>query len=322
MAGFLLRRLGASILLLWVVLSVTFAVMHLAPGDPTQLFGDPRIPAEYQEVLRQQFGLDRPLHQQYFRWLKAVAIDGDWGRSFADNRPAMDHLLRALPNSILLALATLLISYGIGIPLGMLAASRAGGKLDLAIQILSTILFAVPFFWLALVAIELFTVRWPILPTNQMSSTFAHELPLPQRILDLLHHLFLPAVTYGLWFCGGVIRFARGGLLETFSQDFIRTARAQGLSETRVLWVHALPNAAGPLVQRLGTSLPSLISSAVIIEVIFSWPGIGQRLFQALQQQDFPVILAGTALSGSLVIAGTLLADVLHAWMDPRVRHG
>jgi peptide/nickel transport system permease protein len=155
-----------------------------------------------------------------------------------------------------------------------------------------------------------------------MTSTFAHELPPLQRLLDLLYHLALPATTYGLWFCGGVIRFVRNGLLDTLSEDYVRTAKAQRLSDARVLWMHALPNAVGPLIQRFGASIPNLIGGSVIIEVIFSWPGIGQTVYQAFLQQDYPVILAGTALAGGLVVSGTMLADLLHAWFDPRVRHG
>ncbi len=320
MLRFLLRRLGASILLLFVVLTATFFIIHIAPGDPLQLFSTPRTSPEQVERLRQFYGLDQPLSTQYFRWLGSV-LRGDWGFSITSGRAAGEILIEKLPASALLALAVVLVEHLLGVSLGLAAAARAGGRVDRQIRVISLLLYAVPAFWLALLSIEFLSVRWPIFPTNQMTSDGARYLPLAERILDLLHHLVLPACTLGVARCGAVVRFVRNGVLEVLDQDYIRTAYAKGLTPARILWVHALRNAIGPLIQRFGLSLPSLLGGALIIEVIFSWPGFGQAIFTAILERDYPVILASTAISGVAVVLGTLLADLLHAWIDPRVRH-
>lgn len=320
MKGFLLRRVAASALLLFVVLTTTFLFIHLAPGDPFRFFADPRVPAEQNEHLRRIYGLDRPLIVQYASWLRAIVLEGDWGQSLSAQRPAAEIVARALPNTLILGLATAIVLYGVGITTGMLAALHAGRTSDRAIRIVSLLLYGVPAFYLGLLAIELFAVRWPLLPANQMSSTGSESWPLWARTTDVLRHLVLPAVTLGLAGSGAITRFVRNGLLEVLGQDYVRTAHAKGLSPARVLWVHALPNVLGPVVQNLGVALPMLLNGTLIIEVIFGWPGLGRVAFEAILARDYPVILAGTALSGVLVICGNFGADLLHAWLDPRVR--
>ncbi len=319
MLRFTLRRLGAAALLLFLVLTATFFLIHLAPGEPTRLFDNPRISAEKRQELRQVYGLDQPLGRQYAIWMGSV-LKGDWGTSISLGRPASEVLLEKMPNTCLLVAAALVVEHALGFLLGLAAASRAGTFLDRQIRILSLVLYSVPIFWLALLAIELLTVRWNLFPTNQMRSDGARLLPPIEQGLDVLHHLVLPALILGIARCGAVVRYVRNGLLDVLSQDYIRTARAKGLSPARVLWVHALRNALIPLVQRLGLALPYLLSGSLIIEVIFSWPGVGLAVFQAILQRDYPVILASTAMTGGLVVFGNLLADVLHAWLDPRVR--
>ncbi len=320
MLRFTLRRLGAAALLIFLVLTGTFFLIHLAPGEPSRLFDNPRISAEKRQELRRVYGLDQPLGRQYATWMGSV-LRGDWGTSISLGRPAFEVLLEKMPNTCLLVAASLVIEHVLGFLLGLLAAARAGSRLDRRIRILSLVLYSVPLFWLALLSIELLTVRLHLFPTNQMRSDGAHLLPLVERWLDVLHHLALPALILGVGRCGAVVRFVRNGLLDVLSQDYIRTARAKGLSPARVLWVHALRNALIPLVQRLGLALPFLLSGSLVIEVIFSWPGVGFAIFQAILQRDYPVILASTAMTGGLVIAGSFLADLLQAWLDPRVRY-
>ncbi len=320
MLRFIFRRLGASALLFFLVLTATFFLIHLAPGEPTRLFDNPRISAEKRQELRQVYGLDRPLGEQYVTWMGSV-LRGDWGSSISLGRPAFEVLLEKMPNTCLLVAGALVVEHLLGFLFGLLAAARAGSALDRRIRILSLVLYSVPIFWFALLAIELLTVRWPLFPTNQMRSDGAHLLPPVMQWLDVLHHLALPALILGIARCGAVVRFVRNGLLDVLGQDYIRTARAKGLSPARVLWVHALPNALIPLVQRFGLALPFLLSGSLIIEVIFSWPGVGFSVFVAILQRDYPVILASTAMTSALVIGGNFLADLLHAWLDPRVRH-
>ncbi len=320
MLRFTLRRIGASALLLFLVLTATFFLIHIAPGEPGRLFDNPRISVEKRQELRQVYGLDQPLGRQYVTWMGSV-LQGDWGSSISFGRPAFDVLLERMPNTCLLVAAAVVVEHVLGFLFGLLAAARAGTFLDRKIRVVSLVLYSVPEFWFALLAIELLTVRWPLFPINQMHSDQAHLLPPLEQAVDVLHHLALPALILGIARCGAIVRFVRNGLLDVLSQDYIRTARAKGLSPARVLWVHAMRNSLIPLVQRFGLALPFLLSGTVVIEVIFSWPGVGLAIFQAMLQRDYPVILAATAMSGALVTMGNLLADVLHAWLDPRVRH-
>lgn len=320
MLGFALRRLGASLLLLYLVLTASFFFIHLAPGEPSRLYGDPRISAEQSQRLLELYGLDEPLGKRYLTWLGAV-VRGEWGLSYVSGRPVVAVLGEKIPNTCLLAAGILVVEYGLGLTLGMLAAVRQGRRIDTAVRSLSLLFYAIPSFWLALLLIEVLTVRWPLFPTGQMSSDRADLLPPIERFLDLLHHLVLPAIALGVVRCGAVIRFVRNGLIEVLSQDYIRTAHAKGLSPARVLWRHALPNSLIPVVQRFGISLPLLLSGTVIMEVIFAWPGVGLTAYRAVLQRDYPLILACTAFSAGLVILGNLAADLLHARLDPRIRH-
>lgn len=322
MTAFLLRRAAASALLLWVALTTTFLLIHLAPGDPFRFFADPRVPAEQNERLRHIYGLDRPLVVQYVSWLRAVVLEGNWGISFSSQHPAAEIIAQALPNTLLLGLATAGVLYGVGIATGIFAALNAGRPIDRALRVVSLIVHGIPAFYLALLSIELFAVRWPIFPANHMSSTGSESWPPLARAADVLHHLVLPALSLGLAASVLVSRFVRNSLLDVLGQDYVRTARAKGLSRVQVLWRHALPNALGPVVQNLGLTLPLLLNGTLLIEVVFGWPGLGRTTFDAISSRDYPVILAGTALSGVLVILGSFFADVLHAWIDPRVRDG
>ena len=320
MFRFILRRIGASVLLLFLVLTATFFLIHIAPGEPSLLFDNPRISAERRQELREVYGLDQPLGLQYITWMGSV-LRGDWGTSISLNRPAFDVLMERMPNTCLLVAAALIIEHVLGFLLGLIAAARAGSALDRQIRVVSLVLYSVPAFWFAILAVEVLTVRWPLFPTNQMRSDQAHLLPPLEQVLDILHHLALPALILGIARCGAIVRFVRNGLLDVLSQDYIRTARAKGLSPARVLWVHALRNSLIPLVQRFGLALPFLLSGSLVIEVVFAWPGVGFAIFQAMLQRDYPVILAATAMTGALVTMGNFLADLLHAWLDPRVRH-
>ncbi len=320
MAAYLLRRLAASLLLFFIVLSLTFAVIHLAPGDPAQVLASPRIPLEHAQELRRVYGLDRPLPQRYVAWLKAVALDFDWGVSFTFSEPVTSVIARHLPNTLLLAAAALAVQFGAGIWMGIGAARRAGSTRDHAVRVLSLGLYAMPTFWLGVMALLLLAHVWPLFPSGQMRSLESASLSAPMRALDLVRHLALPALVLGLSAAGATTRFVRASLLEVLDQEYIRAARAKGLSERRVVWTHALKNSLAPLLQLLGLSLPFLLSGALVIEVVFSWPGMGRMTYGAILARDYPLILAATALTAGLVVVGSLVADLLQAAVDPRVR--
>jgi len=317
---FILRRLAASLLLLYLVLTATFFLLHLAPGSPaTVILEDQRISAEQRENLRRVYGLDRPLPVQYARWLSAVAR-GDWGTSFSQQRPVKRVVLDAVPATMILAVAALLVEQAAGLVFGIVAARRPGSAADHAIRVVSLLLFSQPGFWLGLMAILLFSLAWPILPAGHMYSVGVDEMGSGARLLDLLRHLILPAVVLGLAEAGSVVRYVRSSLLDVLGQEYIRAARAKGISERRVVWVHALRNALPPLIQVMAISLISLLSGALVMEVVFSWPGIGRLTFDAILSRDYPLVLAATAFSAVMVLAANLMADVLHALADPRVR--
>lgn len=319
MISFLLRRLAASLLLLFLVLTLTFFLVHAAPGDPTNLVENNRMTREQRESLRRLYGLDRPLGEQYLVWLKAVAR-GDWGVSFSQQRPVTTAIADALPATLLLSFAALVIDYGVGLLLGVAAARRRGTATDHGIRFASLLLYSQPPFWLGLMAILLFAYLWPVLPAGGMHSIDADLMSPAGRLLDLLRHLLLPALVLGFSNTGLTTRFVRGSLLDVMGQDYLRTARAKGLSERRVIWVHGLRNAINPVIQLFALSLPALLSGSLITEVVFAWPGIGRLIFQAVLSRDYPLVLGVTAFSATIVILGNLLADVLHAAADPRVR--
>jgi peptide/nickel transport system permease protein len=321
MIGYLLRRVGGSLVLLFLLLTFTFFLIHLAPGDPANLLLDPKTPEPIREQLRHLWGLDQPLGQQYLTWLGAI-LRGDWGTSLNYQEPVTRILARAFPNTLVLAVTAALVAFGLGIPLGLWAARRQNELPDHALRIVTFLLYSLPTFWLAVMAILLFSYVVPVLPAGQMHSVGADRLPTVHRALDLLYHLVLPATVLGASFAGAITRFVRNSLLETLDQDYLRTARAKGLSERRVLWVHALRNALVPVVQLLGLQLPALLNGSLVTEVVFSWPGLGRIAFIAVQARDYPLILATTALSGTLVVLGNLMADLLHAATDPRIRDG
>lgn len=319
MLGFVARRFAAALVLVWLVLTGTFFLIHAAPGEPSLLYEDARMTEEGRQRLRALYGWDRPPVEQYARWLGAV-MQGDWGTSISFRRPAMAVLLERLPATALLVLAGVALEHLLGIAIGIALARRAGSFVDRQARWLGLLLLSFPSFVLAIVAIELFAVRWPIFPPQQMTSDGHLQMSAWGKLLDVLHHLALPVLVLGCLRAGAVMRFVRNGLLDQLSREYVLTARAKGLSEARVLWVHALPNAVGPLIQRLGVSLPVLLSGSIIFEVIFAWPGIGLLTYNAILSRDYPLIMASTALGALLVVAGSLLADLLHGWLDPRVR--
>lgn len=320
MIRFFLRRLAASFLLLYLVLTATFFLLHLAPGSPLNLLAeDRRLPAEQRENLKRIYGLDRPLPVQYVRWLAATAR-GDWGTSFTYQRPVASVVLDAVPATLLLAFAALLVEQAAGLVLGIAAARRPGSATDHGIRVASLLVFSLPGFWLGLMAILLFSLVWPVLPAGHMYSVGAAELAPGARLLDLLRHLVLPSLVLGLTQAGAVTRYVRASVLDVLGQEYIRAARAKGISERRVVWVHALRNALPPLIQVMALSLGALLSGVVIAEVVFSWPGIGRLTFEAILSRDYPLVLATTAFAAVMVLLTNLAADVLHALADPRVR--
>ncbi len=318
-AGLLLRRAVSSLVLVWLLLTVVFFLVHAAPGRPSALLASSGLSPEQRASLEHAYGLDRSLPEQYLRWLGEIVLEGNWGVSFTHRRPVLDLLAEAFPATALLAFSALLLHLLFAVGGALLAARRQHSWLDRGVQTVSLLAFSLPVFWLGLMAILVFASWWPVFPSGHLRSPGASGGGL-SGLADVAWHLALPALVLGGATCGTSLRLVRASLLEALDQDYVRAARAKGASQRRVLAVHALRNALPPLAQVVGLALPALLNGSLVIEVIFSWPGVGRLLFEAIQSADYPLVLAGTALSGVLVVLGSFFADVAHAWADPRVR--
>jgi peptide/nickel transport system permease protein len=300
------------------VVTLMFFLLRLAPGDPALLLVGPAATAEQVASQRHALGLDRPLPAQYAAWLGRFAR-GDWGTSIATGRPVRAMLGEAWPATVRLVGISLLLSYLLGIAVGVVQATRGGG-LDAALSVVSVALFALPGYWLGLMLVMLFTYRLKLLPAFGSAGFDADFLTGWERRADGLRHLALPLATLTLIGIGGTARFVRGAMLDVAALPYVAIARAKGLSETRVALRHVLRNALIPVLTLLGLSLPTLFSGAVFIEAIFAWPGVGRVLVEGVQARDYPVVMAATAVSAGLVVLGNLLAELLVSWADPRVR--
>lgn len=321
----MLARLGhrfvAALAVVLGVVALTFVLLHLAPGDPVALMLGPRATPEQIAAQRQALGLDRPLPAQFAAWIGRFAR-GDWGTSIAKGRPVRALLGDAWPATARLVGLSLILSYLIGLFVGAVQAARSRSRTDTVLSVATVTLFALPGYWLALMLVLVFTYWAHLLPAFGAAGLDADYLGAGARLRDQLRHLALPLITLTLIGVGGAARFVRGAMLDTLHQPFITTAWAKGLSPRQVIGRHALRNAMTPVVILLGMSVPALFSGAVFIEAVFAWPGVGRIFVEAVQARDYPVVMAATAVSAALVVAGNLFADILAAWLDPRVRSG
>jgi peptide/nickel transport system permease protein len=314
----LVQRALSGLAVIVGVVTLMFFLLRLAPGDPALLLVGPAATAEQVASQRHALGLDRPLPVQYAAWLGRFAR-GDWGTSIATGRPVRAMLGEAWPATVRLVGVSLLLSYLLGIAVGVVQATR-GGILDAALSVVSVALFALPGYWLGLMLVMLFTYRLRLLPAFGSAGFDADFLTGWERQADRLRHLALPLATLTLIGVGGTARFVRGAMLDVAGLPYVAIARAKGLTETRIALRHVLRNALIPVLTLLGLSLPTLFSGAVFIEAIFAWPGVGRVLVEGVQARDYPVVMAATAVSALLVVLGNLLAEVLVSWADPRVR--
>jgi peptide/nickel transport system permease protein len=313
-------RIAQSVLLVWIVLTITFFLLHLAPGDPMTRYFDPEMPPETVEMMRRQLGLDRPAAEQYAIWIGAFAR-GDFGVSLRYARPVRDLLAEAIPNTLRLTVAALVVYVVLGAALGVTSAARRGTLYDRAGTLAALLVYSIPTFWLGLMMIMLFALKLGILPSSHMESIDAASLTGIARLGDRLAHLVLPAFVLGVASAASMARYMRGSMIDVLRMDYIRTARAKGLSERRVLLKHALRNAAIPIVTIIGLSLPFLLGGAVVTERIFSWPGMGSLMVESIYTRDYPVVLAVNFVVAVMVILGNLLADVGYALLDPRIAY-
>jgi peptide/nickel transport system permease protein len=317
------RRLLMAVPLLFGISILTFALLHLTPGNPVQAETamNPHISPDSIRALRQLYGMNEPLPLQYWHWLSRLCRL-DFGLSFRDQQPVIDKITAALPATLLLNLAALTLVLAIGIPFGVRAATKPRSGFTRFFSAFTFASYSFPDFWLALLLQIALGVRLGWLPISGYLSPEADGAPWWRWALDLGWHLALPLAVSALGAWAVLSRYVRNSMFEALNQDYIRTARAKGLSERTVFWRHALPNALLPVITILGLSIPGLISGSVIIESIFAWPGMGRLAWEASTGYDYPVVMGLAFVGAVLTILGNLAADLAQAALDPRIKVG
>ena len=345
MGQFILRRLLQAVGIMFLLSILFFALVNLAPGGPLAGYGGARrLPPEQVAILKRQLGLDKPLPVQYAVWLvgndwmrvdsgapggevkygtRRGILRGDFGTSFQTRQAVLTVIFARLPNTIYLMVVTLLVALGIAIPAGILSAVKQYSFFDIFVTTFSFAGQAVPDFWLGLILIIVFYawLKNPFTGSALLPSGGILTIGSNFSIPDALSHLVLPVATGALGWIAWYSRFLRSSMLDVIHQDYLRTARAKGVPERIVIYKHALRNALIPIVTLFALDLPYLFSGAVFIETIFAWPGMGRLYYQAALQRDYPVLMAVLIIGAALIILSNLLADVLYAALDPRIRY-
>ena len=319
MGGYVARRLLQALPILLGVAVISFGLVHLAPGDPIDRFRTPTVRPEQLEGLIRLYGLDRPIHEQFWSWITTyvqVWRPEAWGYSFLDGQPVLQKIAERLPATLLLGGTALLLTVVLAIPLGILAAVKQYSWADRVISSAATVGYAIPSFLLGLYLLFFGGVVLGWFPLFGMETFGSEGDP-----MDIAWHLVLPVSSLALQQVAGWSRYVRAAMLEVMHQDYVRTAKAKGLSSAKVTYKHALRNALIPVITLFGLTLPGLLAGAVITETIFSWPGLGLLGITAVDARDYPTVLAFVMVGGFGVVLGNLLADVLYGVADPRIKY-
>jgi peptide/nickel transport system permease protein len=312
---YLLRRLLQAVVVLGLVSGVGFAVLHLAPGGPAAIYAlTPSMSAEDLARLTRELGLDRPVPEQYLKWIRGV-LTGNWGRSYRDGRLVLEIIGERIPATLLLMGSAFGLAVGLGLAAGIVSAVRQYSLFDHLLTFVSMVALSIPTFWLGLMAIYVFAVLLRVLPPGNMGTIGADF-----ALLDRLRHLILPAATLGLVMVATWSRYTRACMLDVIREDYVRTARAKGMPGGAVILKHALRNALIPLITLAGLQLPMMLSGALVAETVFTWPGMGRLFVDSIGYRDYPVLMGLLMLTALLVVAGNLVADLIYAAVDPRVR--
>ena len=315
MGRYLLRRLLIAIPVIIGVSIVNFLLINLAPGSPVDALIDPAAGPEAREMKQRELGLDQPIHIRYLAWV-GEAARGNLGYSYADYRPATAKIAERMGPTAALALASFVMAYTAAVVLGVISALRPYSWIDYLATFSGVFGVSVPSFFFGLAAIYFLSLQIPIFPAGGMLTTGE-----PFTVPDFLAHLLLPALALALFEMGSLTRYTRASMLETLSEDYVRTARAKGLTGNAVVFGHALRNALSPLISEAGLAFPRILGGVVVIEQVFQWPGMGRLAIQAILQRDYPVLMALNLMIALLVILGSLIADFLYSIADPRIRY-
>jgi peptide/nickel transport system permease protein len=319
MIKYITRRLLLSLPVIIGITILSFIIMKLSPGDPLANFINPSIRVEDLEKSRQALGLNDPLFVQYFKWLGQVA-KGNFGYTYSGNHSVSSLILERLPNTVILTVSAFVMSFVIGIPVGVLAAVKKNSRIDYGLTFLSLVGVAIPSFFFGLLVIYVFALVLGIFPSGGMVNIRAGYTGFAY-FTDVLHHLILPAIVLSLGNIASISRFTRSNMLDVLKEDYIRTAKAKGLKNKAIVYKHAFRNALIPVVTIFGLSIPFLFSGAYITESIFNWPGMGQLGISAIQNREYGIIMALNLITATLVLLGNLTSDILYAIVDPRIRH-
>ncbi len=319
LARYLARRFGQAAITLIAIVILNFVILHLAPGDAIDVLAGESGGAgpEYLAQMRKSYGLDQPIYVQMVQYLWNVA-QLNFGFSFRNNVSVLELIMSRLPATLLLMIASILLSFTAGVLLGVFAARRVNTFADNAVSVLALLCYATPLFWFGLMAIVLFTVKLGWLPGNGMY-TIAANFNWFEATIDVLRHLALPALSLALFHMAVYTRLMRASMLEIYGLDYIRTARAKGLSQRRIAFRHVLPNAILPMVTMLGLQVGALLGGAVLVETVFGWPGLGRLAFDAILQRDHNLLIGILLFSSALVIVANLITDLVYAMLDPRI---
>ncbi|MBM4135403.1 MAG: ABC transporter permease [Nitrospira sp.] len=321
MLSYIAKRLLVMVPLIFGITLITFAVIHLAPGNPVEVQTEMSLKASAQarENLKKLYGLDKPLHIQYIDWIKRF-VKLDFGKSFVDGRKVIDKIVERIPITLTINILSLILIFILAIPIGVISATKQYSLFDKLSTIFVFIGFSTPTFWLALLLMILFGVNMGILPISGIQSIDVSEMGHLERLWDWIKHLILPVGVSAFGGIAGLSRYSRSSMLEVIRQDYIRTAMAKGLTESKVVLKHALRNALMPIVTILGLSVPGLIGGGVIFETIFAIPGMGQLFYSSTMSRDYPTIMGILVIGAVLTLFGNLVADISYALVDPRVR--
>ncbi|MBD2357809.1 ABC transporter permease [Tolypothrix sp. FACHB-123] len=318
---YVVKRILQALLTLFLASALSFLVIQLAPGDYVDtLQQNPKISRDRIDEIKQQLGLDKSWLEQFWLWLWRIFTKGDFGTSFVYQRPVVSLLQERIPATLLLAIASLIVTWAIAIPLGIIAAVKQNKLVDRVLQVISYTGQGFPSFITALFLLIVAQLTSPLFPVGSMTSINHSELSWFGKLLDLGWHMILPTIALSITSFAGLQRITRGELLDVLRQDYIQTARAKGLPENRVIYVHALRNAINPLITLLGFELAGLLNGAFIAEQFFNWPGLGRLTLQAVQAQDLYLLMASLVMGAVLLIVGNLIADLMLKAADPRIK--
>ncbi len=321
--SYVVKRVLQALLTLLLASALCFIVIQLAPGDYLDtLKENPKISPERLAQLQRQFGLDKSWTEQYFLWLQQIVTQGNFGTSFVYQRSVSSLLWERVPATMLLAISSLVMTWAIAIPMGIIGAVHQNQWSDRLLRVLSYVGQGFPSFITALLLLILAQNTSPLFPVGDMTSIDHADLTLLGKAIDIGWHMILPTIALSITSFAGLQRITRGELLDVLRQDYIQTARAKGLPENRVIYVHALRNAVNPLITLLGFEFASLLSGAFIAEFFFNWPGLGRLILQAVLAQDLYLVMASLMMGAVMLIAGNLLADLLLKVVDPRIKLG